>query len=409
MVFDRMFCAAPACSPSRACAMTGLHTRRNGCIGLAHHGWPLRPEVPTLVDHLNRAGFETILSGINHETLPRTSRYQTDLTLTWAHWQANQAVDNAIGYLDKRTDTRPFYCNIATQHPHPITWAGFEPVPPEQVVVPPWCPDSPCVRDWLGRFQASIAYMDHHVGRLIDFLRRRGLLETTMVVFTTDHGIGVPRAKGELYDRGTEIAFMVRPPGPAGPGSRSDALLTNLDLVPTFLDVLGVPVPDGLDGVSFYPALCGTPFEGHDAIFTERNVHGNRDYKPMRSIRTRTHHYIRNMEPQLHGAIALPPFAPEVLGRTPALKVTMGDLTPAWPERSLPSALAELYDVVQDPDELHNLADDPAHAEVRDRLRNRLEAWMKETDDFAAAGRPPPPETAPQGWGDPAVWPLIPS
>jgi len=408
IVFNNMFCASPACSPSRACAMTGLHARRNGCIGLAHVGYPLPATTPTIVDYLNRAGYETILSGINHETLPRQSRYATDLTLTWSHWRADQAVANAIHYLENRADDRPFYCNIATQHPHPGTWGSFDPVPQEEIFVPAWCPDSPFVRDQLGRFQASIRFMDHHFGRLRDALEKLGLLDNTLVVFTTDHGIAVPRAKPDIYDRGTEIAFLARLPEAAHAGTRNDALLSNIDLVPTFLDWLGVPVPAGLDGKSFLPALRGEPFAGHDAIFTERNFHGE-SIDAVRSIRTRTHHFLRNLPPSLPAGIAIPPFDAETLGRQPLAEFSLEDIRKAWPAGLSPRPKEELYDLVRDPEEFHNLAADPAAAAVRDELRARLDAWLAATGDYALAGNPPPPETAPHGWGDPALWPVIPS
>jgi len=409
--FTRAFCSSPACSPSRACAMTGRHAHNTGAIGLSHMGWPLDLRHRTIIDDLNAAGYETILSGVNHERHPRTDRYQTDLTRTWADWQSDRAVDHAIAYLESRGRSRPFYLNIGTQEPHQVTWKDVGtripgPVPPEETAIPLGFPDTPRMREEMSRFQASAAFMDHHFGRLMEALDRLGLRDNTLVVFTTDHGISGPRAKGTLFDFGTEIALLVRNPGGKGAGTVSDALIPNIDFRPTLCQAAGT-VPEGpVNGRSFFPLLNGEPWTPNAAAFFERNFHGEHKgrhedgyqdaFDPVRSIRTTQYHYIRWWRPEQRRATPRPW---EVPG---SYQPDGPGFQHAWPEMAESRPHEALYDTARDPQEWINLAGRPEYREVKDGLAARLEQWMRETDDFLLRGEvPAPPE--PSGWGP--AWP----
>ncbi len=270
-------CASPACSPSRACAMSGLHAHRSGAIGLSHMGWPLHLDWQTTVDDFNAAGYETILSGINHERYPRTDRYETDLTREWADWNSDRAVDNALRALKERDRSRPFYLNIATQEPHGCTWPAvgkrIPALPPDTPVwEPPGMPDYPGKEDDFRRFAASIAFMDHHIGRFLDGLDELGLRENTVVLFTTDHGIAGPRAKGTLYGLGTEIAMLLRLPDGRHAGETRESLLSNLDFRPTWCEAFGLPIPGQIDGKSFWPVIDAPSLPHRDHLYLVKNL-----------------------------------------------------------------------------------------------------------------------------------------
>lgn len=378
--FTQAHCASPACSPSRACAMSGLHAHRSGAIGLSHMGWPLHLDWNTTVDDFNAAGYETILSGINHERHPRTDRYEKDLTRDWPDWNSDRAVDQALQILKERSPDRPFYLNIATQEPHACTWPAvgtrIPALPPDASVwTPPGMRDFPGKEENFRRFAASAAFMDHHIGRFLDGLDDLGLRDNTLVVFTTDHGVAGPRAKGTLYGLGTEIAFLLRLPDGRHAGETRETLLSNLDFRPSWCEAFGLSMPEGIDGKSFWPVIDSPAAPHRSHLYLERNYHGEKLnpgdtdwvdlYDPIRAVRTPDYLYIRHYRPD------------------------------AWPGRPRPEE--ELYNLEEDPQERTPVLDLPTMA----CFRNCLETESRSLGDFVP-GQPPPRPEAP-GWGP--SWP----
>jgi arylsulfatase A-like enzyme len=223
--------------------------------------------------------------------------------------------------------------------------------------------------------------MDDWVGRILDALDRSGLAGDTLFIFTTDHGAAFPRAKSTLYDPGIGTALVMRFPEDAGvePGRR-DELLSNIDLVPTLLEMVGAPVPDEIQGRSFRPLLTGGGYEPRKEVFSEKSFHDV--YDPMRSIRTRRFKYIRSF-----AEIKNLPLPTDIERSIASNELRADALLPRPPE--------ELYDLPNDPAEERNLAGDPAHKLVKDELAGRLEEWMKATDDFLPG---PEPEAPPEQW-----------
>lgn len=388
LTFDRAFCSSPACTPSRACALSGRYAHTTGCIGLSHMGWPLDLAESTVVDDFNNAGYESALVGVNHERHPRTDRYAVDMTRSWSDWSTQQAVDKALEFLSTRDRGQQFFLNIGSQQPHSSTWHQFadSAAAPEEVWLPLWMPDTPQLRTDHARFQAAIRYMDTHFGRFMEGLKAMGHGDDTIVVFTTDHGISGPRSKGFLYERGTEITLMVRLPGAQHGGQRRDQLIANVDFRPTWLELLGIDVPQHIQGTSFAEAVHDPAWKGQDAIFSERNFHGEKLdpdaadwtdlFDPMRAIRTQEFHYIRN-------------FIPDVRPCEPL---------PVQPSQQLPRNTRELYDLRHDPQELINVAYRPEYARICSLLDERLQTWMQNTGDFLPDGPVPQRPEAP-GWG----------
>ncbi|MGC9346785.1 MAG: sulfatase family protein, partial [Anaerolineae bacterium] len=406
VLFENAFCSSPCCSPSRGCAMSGMHAHTNGLMGLVNRGWSMPESTPTIVDYFNEGGYETAHFGFQHERyVASANRYQVEGAPDYPEedWVNRQedwvepAIDGAIGYLESRVGAeRPFYLNVGTVEVHASRWQGMFPeghpqnrsdtygvAAPEDVDVPPWLPDTRAQRERLGKFQGAIRYLDGHVQRLLDAIDRLGYAEDTLVIFTTDHGIAEQRAKVWLYDRGVEIALLVRLPGRVQrregalrPGIRISHLIQNIDIAPTLLDAAGLPIPEVLQGRSFWSLLTGERYTPHDAIVIERNHHG--DYDPMRAVRTPRYHYIRNFAP--------PPRKTWLQSTT----YLYSDFEPWYgqfdPLPGAPRPEEELFDVVGDPYEYVNLADDPEYAAVRRELAAYLSDWQVETDDLLLYG-----------------------
>ncbi|QHY98841.1 Choline-sulfatase [Streptomyces sp. S4.7] len=210
--------------------------------------------------------------------------------------------------------------------------------------------------------------MDAAAGRILDRLEELGIAEETLVVFTTDHGLALPRAKCSLYDPGLEVAFLVRYPDRGWSGGRvEDALLSNIDVLPTLSALLSLPVDDAVQGRSFLPLLDGAPYQARTEIHGEMTYHDY--YDPRRCVRTGTHKLVANF----------------------SSAYAFMDPSQSWHRRCTPLVqlsgaqvyhpALELYDLRTDPDELSDLADDPDQAETVADLSARLYAWMRETKD----------------------------
>ena len=284
----------------------------------------------------------------------------------------------------------PFYLNAYSQDPHspwdrPEFLGRYDPA---KIPLPAFLADIPEVRKELAAFYGAMSFTDEALGRIFQTLRATGLDRNTLVIFTTDHGIGFPRAKGTLYDPGLTTAVIFRWPGQIRPGTVVPHLLSNVDLLPTQLDLLGLSVPKQVQGTSFAAALIGGNYVPHEQIFAERNFHD--DFDPMRCVRTTRYKLIRNYTGMSRYKI-------------PA-EVTEEDTfaTLYHHESGKPRPYEELYDLQNDPQEFHNLAADPAYASVLQDLRGRLDRWMNETGDFLRGGgqfimSPTPPGPAQAG------------
>ncbi len=159
------------------------------------------------------------------------------------------------------------------------------------------------------------------------------------VVFATDHGIAMPRAKATLYDPGLETALLMRwPEGGLAGAQRLDTTLSNVDVTPTLLEGLGLPVPDALQGRSFWPLLRGQPFAAGGEIFAEKTYHTH--YEPMRGVRTASHKLIVNLE--VDQAVDVP----TDVQLSPIYPLMLSDFARVRPT-------VELYDLASDPLELH--------------------------------------------------------
>jgi len=354
VLFTRAFCTAPQCSPSRASLASGRYPHNNGVMGLAHHGFDWELAVPHAASLFEAAGFEAHLFGGQHVSLhPET------LGFSAVHGDASgEVVAQQVEELLERSHDKRLYVEInlaETHRPYP------QPPPDPLVDVPRFLEDTPEARDELAALQAAIETMDVAAGRVLAALERAGRADNALVVFTTDHGLAMPRAKCTLYDPGIEVALIARWPRGGLHGVRDD-LVSNIDVLPTLLEAAGLEIPPEVQGHSL---LDG---DGQrEVVFAEKTFHSY--YDPMRAIRTHRYKFIRNFETA---------FRVEVPGDIQTGPIFRAD--PARYSTDRP-AVVELYDMEEDPLEQHNLAGSEAVKEVEAELSERLWAWMRETDD----------------------------
>ncbi len=256
--FDRYFAASPTCSPSRGAMLTGLMPHRNGLMALASGGhWEVDYDVATLPALLQRAGYATACFGTWHISAEFWDR---GIEVGNQDADLDRATANAIEYLERRPDDRPFFLMVGVGKPH-LPWAVPGP-DPDDVRLPGYLVDTPdpsAVREELSRFYGEAQRMDAAMGRVLEALEARHLDEETLVIFTSDHGIGMPLAKGTLYDPGVKIPLIVRRPGATSDGRRYAGLTSNVDLLPTVLEAVGAEdlIPNDVDGQSLWPVVEG--------------------------------------------------------------------------------------------------------------------------------------------------------
>ncbi|HYJ56871.1 MAG TPA: sulfatase [Mycobacterium sp.] len=371
ILFTAAHATAPLCSPSRGSLFTGRYPQSNGLVGLAHHGWEYRAGVRTLPHILTDNGWYTALFGMQHETeYPSKLGFdEFDVSNSYCEY----VVEQATRWLSD-PPKEPFLLTAGffeTHRPYPRD--RYQPADADGVVLPDYLPDTADIREDLADFYGSISVADAAVGQLLDTLAATGLDRTTWVVFVTDHGPALPRAKSTLYDAGTGIAMIVRPPRGADVAHQVyDELFSGVDLVPTLLELLGVGISPNIEGLSHARQLLQKPRAAdpvRSAVFTMKTYHDSFD--PIRAIRTKEYSYIENYAPR--PLLDLPwDIADSAPGRT------------VEPLARAPRPERELYDLVADPTESHNLlgpeATDKDEAIGID-LALQLDDWRQKTKD----------------------------
>ena len=396
--FANAFVTAPVCSPCRSALITGMYQTSIG----AHHHRSGRGElkihlpqgvvpVPKL---LQQAGYYTCIgSGLPQEadSAGRKGKRngpglgKTDYNFKWdasiydsADWSGREAgqpffmqVQLAGGKLRGGTDGN------AKQLLARAKQAFGNSTDPDAVTLPPYYPRDPVLlRDWAAYLDA-VRFTDKHVGDVLARLEKEGLLDNTLIIFMTDHGISHVRGKQFLYNEGTHIPFVVRGPG-IKPGQVREDLIEHIDMAAISLAAAGIDVPSAMHGRDVF----AKDYAARSAVFAARD-RCDETVERVRSIRTDCFLYIRNFYPHrphlqpnaykdgksivrtfrsLHDKAQLDPLAELLLFR---------------PTRSA----EELYEWATDRWQVTNLAAAPAHRATLEQLRSRLDQWMIDTHD----------------------------
>ncbi|MEX2169103.1 MAG: sulfatase [Pirellulales bacterium] len=375
MTFTQAFAASPSCAPSRAALLTGLMPARNGSM-LNHQ--PPRPEVKKLPAYLHELGYEVVAFGkVAH--YKQGKDYGFDL-IEHDTFHDAECIPAALKYLRKWSGKKPLCLFVGTNWPH-VPWPevneSFEgPLPPTHV-------DTLETRQWRAQYAAAVERCDVDLGKIYDAAYKH-LGPNTLFVHFSDHGAQWPFGKWNLYDAGTRVPFVAVWPNVISPGSRSDAMVSLVDVLPTLIEVAGGTPPADIDGHSFCDVLIGEKTAHRDRIFTTHSGDGRMNAYPMRSVRTPRWKYIRNLRPEgkHHTHIDL---------GTP---VDGKGYWQSWIERTKtdPDAAEvveryhrrpaeELYDLESDPHEQSNLVGDASYTQVVAELRTELDEWMREQGD----------------------------
>jgi len=370
--FERYFVCAPQCSPSRAAITSGHYPHKTGMLGLlGYGGWRMGDDCPTLAKALGAAGYDTWLWGFQHEHEdPFRLGYRHD-PIAYRRGEvpkilADRVTPHFCAWLETKP-AEPWFASVGFYETH-LPWPKNDAAALE-TAVPPYLPDLSELRRDMGEFQESLNRVDCAVGHIIDTLDRTGMAQRTLVIFTTDHGLPLPRAKCTLYDPGIEAALIMRWPAVIPPNRVCSELLSATDLMPTLLEIVGVKNPKGVDGRSFTALLTGGRYVPRREIFAEQTWHDA--YAPLRAIRTDRYKLIRRFAAM--PANLLPKDFYKCCHASEKLRQLLANtLLPDW----------EAYDLAADPLETRNLASNNPEAQAElAQLVARLKEWMQESGD----------------------------
>ncbi len=377
MTFDRAYAASPTCAPSRATLLTGLMPARNGSE--ANHAAP-RAELKKLPAYLHEQGYEVVAFGkVGH--YKQTKDYGFDQS---AHsgFHEDVAVPEALKWLEARASDKPLCLLVGTNWPH-VPWpqqaADHDPL---TLRVPANHVDTPALRASRARYYTAISTMDGELGQVYDLARKK-FGDDLLFMHFSDQGAQWPFAKWTLYEDGIRVPLIAVWPGHAEPGSRSGAMVSLVDVLPTLVEAAGGSAPEGIDGRSFARVLAGKTTTHRESIHTTHSGDGNFNVYPMRALVDGRWKYILNLHPEFRFGTHITKTG-EAGSRYWESWVEKGRGDPqaeATVRRYEERPREELYDLESDPREQKNLAADPAHAERLGRMRADLENWMKEQGD----------------------------
>lgn len=409
--FEHGHVAVAVCQPSRQCLLTGRYPHRNGSVGF----YPVSAGVPTMAEILKDAGFHLGILGKAIHLRPVEKfpwHYLRDEEVLGRGRDPQKYYEFSKEFLAQaKRDGKPFFLMANSHDPH-RPFAGSEgnaklnyPAPartyrPEEIIIPGFLPDLPDVRKEMAQYFSSVNRCDQSLGEVLRALDESGMAENTLVLFLSDNGIAMPFAKSNCYLTSTRTPWLMRWPGVVKPGVDREHLVSGIDYMPTLLEALGLPMPEGMDGRSFLPVLRGQKQEQREQIVTCYNeAFGNKSY-PMRCLQNKRFGYMYNSWSDgkkrygTEGMSGLSFKAMQNAGTDdPAIAARVELLVHRVPE--------ELYDFAADPDALHNLIDDPKYEEQKKLMRSELMAWMEKTADpllekfrviFQVAGNSPAQE-----------------
>lgn len=388
-LFDNAFCTASSCSPSRASILTGKYPHE---LKEGGNLWGTLPVAfPNYVTILGKNGYLTGLQGKGWG--PGNAKIGG-----YFENPAGRSYENFNTFLKQLQPDQPFCFWIGSSDPHrPYDKRLTDSVniDTKKIKVPKWLPDNAQVREDIKDYLAEVKRFDNTVGEAVHLLDKKGLLNNTLIIVTSDNGMPFPRAKATVYDSGTNIPLIVSWGNKLKKGTRLKELVSLVDIAPTILDAAGIEANPAMTGQSILPLLQGESAVSptrFDAVFTERERHanvrpGNGSY-PVRAIRTREYLYIENLMPDRWPA-GNPKFGYTIFGDIDAggakqflVENRHNPIFKNWIVAALEKRpTRELYFLKTDSMQLHNVAGDKRYEKIVLALHKKLNDWRKKTKD----------------------------
>lgn len=384
MKFNHMIASEAMCVPTRASLFTGLYPVRHGAY---QNHKPVRDDLKSVAHFLKELGYSVGLTGKDHVTQPRHI-FPFDII---PGFEPNCVAETDDYFLDSvaayiQADD-PYCLFVMSANPHaPWTVGNPDEFNTDELTLPKHWVDTDLTREQFARYLAEVRRLDNQVGDVMQLLEKTDQLDNTIVIFLGEQGAQFPGAKWTLYDQGQRSSMLIRWPGTIAEGTETDALVQFEDITPTLLEIAGGKAPEKLDGRSFmsvirkpHTAFRPYAFGIHNNIpegpaFPIRSIRDNR-YKLIVNLTPNTDYHIKYMTDTTKSGQAYTSWVKK--GEADPLSKKLAD-------RIVQHPALEFYDLERDPDELENLADQPAHRKRIAKMKKELEGWMKEQGDTGA-------------------------
>ncbi|MCK4679297.1 MAG: sulfatase [Bacteroidales bacterium] len=388
MTFNNAFIASPACAPSRAALLTGLMPARNGAE--ANHTYP-KPGTLYLTRKLQESGYKLLTFG--------KVAHGRNEEVGWDFYSEPRVnlYNNVSEYFRNNNPHQPVCLMVGDRRPH-VPWTTESIYDPVTLKLPPYFIDTKETREHRAQYYSDITGLDDEMGRIYNLVQEK-FGDNFIFIYTADHGAQWPFGKWNLYDAGIKVPLIIVWPGHIKPATRTDALVSWIDIFPTLLDIIGFQIPDNLDGKSFKEVLEDKTNTHREYIFTTHSGDGIMNIYPIRSIRNNRYKYIMNLRPDCYHSNHS-----DILRRPN--KDAYWD---SWDEAAKTNILAakiihkyyirpseEFYDIQIDPFEQHNLIASEAHQKQIVKMRELLVNWMIEQGDNKKVFQTPYPITGPK-------------
>lgn len=399
--FDRAFCTTASCSASRSVILTGQFNHTNGQYGHAHsyHHFKTKKEVRSLSTYLSKVGYRTARVGKFH--VAPEELYPFDRVLKGNSRHPVEMANQCQAFIREKSE-KPFFLYFCTSDPHrsgetyqddpnlPNAFgnrtqprSGLKKISydPAEVLVPGFLPDTPVCRSELAQYYESCSRIDQGLGVLINELKRAGVYDKTVIIFTSDHGMAFPGGKTTVYEGGLRVPYVIRHPLLRSRNGVSQAMISHVDIVPTILDIAGgLEKKLPLHGRSILPAIRTPDPQKWNRVFASHTFHEITMYYPMRVVRNSKYKLIWNIA---HG---LPyPFASDLWAAPTWQDVYNKGPNTLYGKRSVNDYIHrpefELFDIESDPDESVNLANEAKYKTVLNQLKDEMKRFQSRTKD----------------------------
>lgn len=416
VLFTNAYNCNPKCAPARACLLTGRYSWQ---LEEACNHNPIMPDkwvfYPYLLEEqgyfMGYTGkgwgpgeFPQIApgkSGIKNSNPAGRPYNDRSAKAPYSGMANTDYAGNFADFIEAKPSDQPFCFWLGTKEPHRAyekdSWkkAGRD---LSQVSVPAYFPDNETIRGDIADYALEVEWYDTHIGRALDILEESGLLEDTLIIATSDHGMPFPRVKGQIYDDGFHIPMAARWGTRIKPGRVVTDFVTFPDLAPTLLEVAGLEKHPQMTGQSFLPQLLAAgsgridPRRDHTLLGKERHDVGRTDGDnlsvgyPARAIRTDKFLYVHNFKPN-----RWPGGDPEYgllncdASPTKSYLTGLSQIDPDYHFYEMAFGKRpeeELFDMENDPDCVNNLAENRKYNVIK------LQLWQQLREELTAQGDP---------------------